>query len=152
MLLSGRMHRLTETETTDLDDAWRTLLAGTPGIVRLPLLSGSMAPAARAGDTLVIESCSQGRVQVGEVGVFWADHKLLAHRILFSWRWAGRRWILEKGDRNLRGHWRCGSTLLGRVLGVERNGGFVSWEESRELRRLLFLHRARLLYNLFLRP
>lgn len=152
MLPSGPMHRLTDIESTDLDDAWRSLLSGTPGVVRLPLLSGSMAPAAVAGDTLVIQTCPAGLVRVGDVGVFWADQKLTAHRILFSWRWGTRRWLLEKGDRNRHGHWRCGSTLLGRVLGVERHGTFVSWEDSRELRRLLFLHRARLLYNLLLRP
>lgn len=102
-------------------DAWLALSGQTPppaGPVRLPMLSGSMAPAIPVGASLEIQVEPAGLCRVGDVVVFQAGDKLIAHRVLLSLKVGPQRWLLEKGDANPIGCWRRAKEARGRVIGV----------------------------------
>ncbi len=101
-------------------DAWLALTGQTnppADPVELPLLTGSMAPVIPVGALLSIDAQTGTEYQSGDVAIFLVDDELIAHRILLVLRAGPWHWVLEKGDNNLRGCWRRGSDLRGRVLG-----------------------------------
>jgi len=107
-------------------DAWLALTGRGPvpgGLVRLPMLSGSMAPALPCGCELVIDPLGGARARVGDVVVLALDDRLVAHRVLGRRRRRGRRWLLEHGDANLGGAWQPADRVVGLVVGATTAGG-----------------------------
>jgi hypothetical protein len=101
-------------------DAWLALtgqIAAPAGPVDLPLLTGSMVPAIPVGATLRIAAATGADCQPGDVAVFLAEERLLAHRVLLVLQAGPWHWLLEKGDANALGQWRRADTVRGRVLG-----------------------------------
>ncbi len=103
-------------------DAWLALtgqIAAPAEPVQLPLLTGSMVPAIPVGATLHIVSATAAKCHAGDVVIFVEDERLLAHRVLLVLRAGPWHWLLEKGDANALGKWRCADTVRGRVIGFE---------------------------------
>ena len=101
-------------------DAWLALtgqIAAPAGPVELPLLTGSMVPAIPVDATLRIAAATGADCRPGDVAVFLAEERLLAHRVLLVLRAGPWHWLLEKGDANTLGRWRRGDAVRGRVLG-----------------------------------
>lgn len=131
-------------------DAWLALTGQAPvpgALVRLPMLSGSMAPALPCGCELVIDPLGGARARVGDVVVLRVDDHLVAHRVL-GWRLrGGRRWLLEHGDANARGAWQPCERVVGLVIGATTaSGGELPPPRSRRraLRGLLRHIKARI--------
>lgn len=107
-------------------DAWLALAGHGPApgaLVRLPMLSGSMAPALPCGCELVIDPLGAARARMGDVVVLALDDRLVAHRVL-GWRLrGGQRWLLEHGDANGRGAWQPADRVVGLVVGATDQGG-----------------------------
>jgi hypothetical protein len=107
-------------------DAWLALTGRGPvpgALVRLPMLSGSMAPALPCGCELVIDPLGAPRAKVGDVVVLALDDRLVAHRVL-GWRTRGeKRWLLEHGDANGRGEWQPIDRVVGLVVGATQPDG-----------------------------
>jgi len=101
-------------------DAWLALTrqtSATTTSVKLPMLSGSMAPMIPVNAILDIAIKPERACRAGDVVVFQAGDKLIAHRILLALQAGPWRYLLEKGDANPRGHWRRDTTVRGRVIG-----------------------------------
>ncbi len=99
------------------------LLSGTSReLVKLPLLTGSMAPAILPGDLLSIRPIGERKVHTGDVAVFYKHGKLTAHRIIFAFRLFSRALLLEKGDANRGAGLLDQRTILGTVVAIERGG------------------------------
>lgn len=100
-------------------DAWLVLTGQAPapaGLVRLPMLSGSMSPALPRGCTLGIDPRDPHGFAPGDVVVMALDGRLVAHRALLRLRWRGQAGLLEMGDANPRGAWRAAQVVVGRVV------------------------------------
>ncbi|MBK8165025.1 MAG: S24/S26 family peptidase [bacterium] len=119
-------------------DAWLALAAGgaapaavgSPRLLRLPMLTGSMHPALPRGCTLLIAPLARGPAaggrgapSTGDVVVFARDGRLVAHRVLRRAQRGGRTWLLEMGDANRRGAWRPVDEAVGLVVGAEAADG-----------------------------
>jgi hypothetical protein len=92
----------------DLLDAWLALTddaVAFAGPVRLPMLSGSMAPRIPVGADLVIVPADSRGWGTGDVVVFVRDGRLVAHRVLLMVGRGPAAWLLEKGDRNVGAGW-----------------------------------------------
>ena len=130
----------TEAEPSAADDPRAALLDGwlaltgqaapAPGLVRLPMLSGSMSPSLPPGCTLVIDAREPERFSPGEVIVLARDGHLVAHRVL----WRVRDRVLEMGDANARGAWRPAAEVVGLVVGAQAaDGSLLPVPTSRRL-------------------
>jgi hypothetical protein len=89
-------------------DAWLALTdPAVPFIapVRLPMLSGSMAPRIPIDSELVIAPVGERICASGDVVVFLRDGRLVAHRVLLVVGWGPGALLLEKGDSNLGVGW-----------------------------------------------
>lgn len=107
-------------------DAWLALTGHGPvpgALVRLPMLSGSMAPALPCGCELVIDPLGAARARVGDVVVLALDDRLVAHRVLRWRRRDGQRWLLEHGDANTDGAWQPADRVVGLVVGATDKDG-----------------------------
>jgi hypothetical protein len=107
-------------------DAWLALTGHAPvpgALVRLPMLSGSMAPSLPCGCELVIDPLGAARARVGDVVVLALDERLVAHRVLGWRRRSGQRWLLEHGDANGRGAWQPADRIVGLVIGATGQDG-----------------------------
>lgn len=105
-------------------DAWLALTRQTPtpaAPVRLPMLSGSMAPAIPMGAILEIRVEAPRDCRAGEVVVFQVGDKLIAHRVLLVLKLGPWRCVLEKGDANPGGNWLSHTLVRGRVISVVRD-------------------------------
>ena len=107
------------------------------GVAALRATGGSMAPAIRSRDTLVIVGCGIGGVRPHDVILFARDGRLFAHRLLEIVVRAGTPWLRTRGDAL----WRpdglvAPADLLGRVVAVGRRGAFSPPEPCRPLRRV----------------
>lgn len=124
-------------------DAWLALTGQSPapaGLVRLPMLTGSMHPAAPRGSILEIDPRDPQGFAPGEVVVLALDGRLMAHRALLRLRWRGQVRLLEMGDANPRGAWRPAALVVGRVVGVVSPAGAplpAPTSRTRALRGLL---------------
>lgn len=89
-------------------DAWLALTSPEVSFtetVRLPMLTGSMAPRIPIGAELVIAPAGSRPWSTGDVVVFLRDDLLVAHRVLLAFGWGSGAWLLEKGDRNVGAGW-----------------------------------------------
>lgn len=89
-------------------DAWLALTGPAEGFtepVRLPMLTGSMAPRIPLDAELLIAPVRDHPWSTGDVVVFWRDSRLVAHRVLLVVGWGPGALVLEKGDRNLEAGW-----------------------------------------------
>jgi signal peptidase I len=111
-----------------LDAAGPALLADAlqaAGAVCLRALGGSMEPAIRARDILVIAGCTIDDLRPRDVVLFVRDGRLFAHRVLEIDVRSGRRVLRTRGDAI----WNAdapvdAAAVLGRVLKVGRRGVF----------------------------
>jgi signal peptidase I len=92
-------------------------------VVRLRLGGGSMRPFLRHGECCVIKPTRRGNIEVGTI-VAYLGHtgNLTVHRTVAIRRKDGRRGFLVKGDMTAWREWVAEEDMLGRVVGVERNG------------------------------
>ena len=113
---------------TPLDAAGPALLAQAvqaAGAVCLRALGGSMEPAIKPRDILVVAGCGIDDLALRDVVLYARDGRLFAHRLLGVEIRAGRRLLLTRGDAM----WRAdapvdAADLLGRVVVVGRRGVF----------------------------
>lgn len=111
--------------------AVRELIAGSArGDVRLPLLSGSMAPTILPGDTVRVRGAADRGVHTGDVAVFIKDGKLTAHRVIFSLNLGPLSYLLEMGDANRVPARLHRASVLGFVVSVERGGEPVPFDRG----------------------
>ncbi len=99
-------------------DAWLALTGhaiAPQAPVRLPMLSGSMLPAIPVGAFLEVEPATGEHCRPGDIVVYRAGDKLVAHRIIWRISLGGRRLFFEKGDTNKRGSWIRGARICGLV-------------------------------------
>ena len=106
------------------------------GVAGLRAIGGSMAPAIRSRDTLVIVGCGVGGVRPHDVVVFARDGRLFAHRLLEIVVRAGTPWLRTRGDAL----WRPDGLVAPPTCsaGSSRSGGtgtFSPPEPCRPLRR-----------------
>jgi hypothetical protein len=95
-------------EKQELLDAWLALTGPEEGFtepVRLPMLTGSMAPRIPVDAELHIAPVRDRPWSTGDVVVFWRDARLVAHRVLLVLGWGPGALVLEKGDRNPTAGW-----------------------------------------------
>ena len=103
--------------------SFRALIGGQEcDPVRLPLLTGSMAPAIMPGDMLIVKPLHGQRAHVGDVAVFIKDGKVTAHRVIFVLRLGNRAFMLEMGDANRHASSLEQNAILGIVDSIERDG------------------------------
>ena len=93
------------------------------GAARLRVLGGSMQPAIRPRDILVVAGCRVDDLRPREVVLFARDGRLTAHRVIDVAIRAGRRVLVTRGDAL----WTAdapvdAADLLGRVVAVVRRG------------------------------
>jgi signal peptidase I len=132
---AGEEKLLTEIATTAhaasrLDTVGRELIAEALqrfGVVRLRATGGSMSPAIRGGDVLVVANCSIADLRPGDVILFARRGSLVAHRIRRIPRHSARCVLVTRGDAV----WRDdpavrASAILGRVVAVGRGDVFVA--------------------------
>jgi hypothetical protein len=111
-----------------LDAAGPALLGDTlraAGTVRLRALGGSMEPAIRPRDILVIAGCGVDDLAPRDVVLFVRDGRLFAHRLLEIAIRSGRRVLRTRGDAI----WSAdapvdAAEVMGRVVAVGRGGLF----------------------------
>jgi hypothetical protein len=89
-------------------DAWLALTGPEEDFtrpVRLPMLTGSMAPRIPLDAELLIAPARGHAWSSGDVVVFWRDSRLVAHRVLLVLGRGPGALVLEKGDRNRSAAW-----------------------------------------------
>jgi Peptidase S24-like len=96
------------------------LAAGVP--VRLSAFGGSMHPAIRSGELLVVEPVGQKQLGRGQVVLIRHGSQLVAHRIV---RKAPGPRFLVAGDRSGDNGWLSREAVLGCVVGVMRGREFL---------------------------
>jgi hypothetical protein len=109
--------------------------------VRFRAEGGSMYPAIRGGEAVLVEPVSASGLKNGEIALYRSDRGITAHRLV------GRRGgsvFVFRGDAIGVDEFVEGSQVLGRVLSVERNGRSVRLSRRnpralRALRRCAFL-------------
>jgi len=101
-------------------------------IVRSWAVGGSMTPCIKQGDLLVVKPISLEEAGIGAIVAYRKDENhsvLTTHRVVQKGKERGRRYIITKGDRNLyRDFPLSPQDVLGKVVGIERNGQVISLE------------------------
>ena len=128
--------------------ALRALIGGTvKNTVRLPLLSGSMAPTLLPGDVLRVRPADGHHVHTGDIVVFLKNGTVTAHRLVFAVRLLGRTFLMEMGDANLSAAVLQPAAVLGVVESAERQEkrvslscGGANWQARRTAARMLRRH------------
>jgi hypothetical protein len=114
-----------EQRRADPADWWDLLHGRLPAgrSVRLPMLTGSMAPVLPVDAELIIVAPAVDELGVGDVVIFPQDGKLVAHRLVAGLALAGRGGFLQTGDRFSDGAgWLPARAATGLVVGVEVSG------------------------------
>jgi signal peptidase I len=93
------------------------------GQVRIRAYGGSMFPAVRSGDVLLIRHCTADAVQPGDVVLVRDADRLFAHRLIEKHLEDREPFLVTRGDS----HWRNdparpASMLLGQLTAITRNG------------------------------
>jgi hypothetical protein len=102
---------------------WLDLLVGeSGGDLRLPMLSGSMAGALLPGDELWVRRSGGRRAHIGDIIVFREPGRLVAHRLIFAFRFKSLRLYIQKGDANAEASRVVEGDIVGIVGGASRNG------------------------------
>lgn len=116
--------------------AIRELIAGSArGDVRLPLLSGSMAPTVLPGDIVLVRGAAGHGVHTGDIAVFIKNGRLTAHRVIFSLTIGPLSYLLEMGDANRVPARLHRASVLGFVVSVERDGEPVPFDRRSDASR-----------------
>lgn len=91
------------------------------GAVRLRVTGGSMTPAVRPGDTILVQRCGMAEISTGEIVLFARYGRLFAHRVTGNVTRSGEGCLLTRGDRlRMADPAVSRSELLGRVSRIER--------------------------------
>ena len=108
---------------------WLEHFAAT-GSGRLRMISNSMAPLLKAGDTITVSRIAPGQIRMGDLIVFQQQTGLVTHRAILSIRRTGTHRIYERSDRYGRVSRIPADQVLGRVKEISRG------PRSRRLDRL----------------
>lgn len=124
-------------------------VARSAGLVSLRVLGSSMLPAIQAGDVLTVQRQNSHELRSGQVILYKRNGKLTAHRIVRVLDDG----FLTRGDSlpkcDLPVQW---SEVVGRVVGVHRNGSSVLLERSPWQRGMAaILRRSEFCTRLYLR-
>ncbi|MHB9116077.1 MAG: S24/S26 family peptidase [Thermoleophilia bacterium] len=109
-----------------------TDVLGRGASVRLSTRGGSMTPSIRDGDVLRVDTVRAADLRVGDVILYrdaWG--RLLAHRVLgYAGRRGERSVLVVRGDAfRGAGERILSAWVLGRVVGVERDGRYLPLSE-----------------------
>jgi hypothetical protein len=74
---------------------------GRGGEVPLKTVGLSMGPAVQSGDWLIVRKADPAEIIVGDVVVYQAGPRFVAHRVIRRCARAGRVWLTVKGDAQL---------------------------------------------------
>ena len=115
----------------------RQLLEGNEPIW-LPLLSGSMSPALLPGDDLYIEP-KPAAFKRGDIAVFFTKGKFFSHRVILTFPFRRKTFIVEKGDANYQSGFITYEKALGRVTKIRRGNvifHLTSTDEEKKARKM----------------
>ncbi len=113
-------------EREQLLDSWLALMEDGPapdGPIRLPVLSGSMAPGIPVDSMAHINKSEARHCRRGHVVVYRDKDRLVIHRVLWRLGWGSSFLVYEKGDTRNRGGWIRGSRIRGWVAAVDLLNG-----------------------------
>lgn len=113
----------------------------------LPLSGSSMRPFLPAGARILVSAAEAGRIAPGDLVVFDHEGTIVCHRMLRRRARGDGDVVLTKGDgwRTLES-WIPAAQLVGKVVGVERNGMRLSLETpARRLQARLIARWSRLM-------
>ena len=94
-------------------------------LLLLTLQSGSMSPLLPAGCRVRAVPDALRPFRPGVVACFKAGKDLMIHRLLQEVRIGRRRWFVHRGDASREPGLLGERDLIGRVIEVERNGGWI---------------------------
>ncbi len=102
-------------------------------VIRSLAVGGSMSPCIRKGELLMVKPIVLEEAEIGEIVAFRRDESqsvLTTHRVIQKGKERGHPYIITKGDRNLYRDLPLVSPqdVLGKVVGIERNGQVISLE------------------------
>ena len=102
-------------------------------VIRSLAVGESMSPCIKKGDILVVKPISFEEAGIGEIVAYRKDesHSLLTtHRVVQEGKDGDQRYLITKGDRNVYRDLPLVSPqdVLGKVVGIERNGQVISLE------------------------
>lgn len=133
----------------DISAAVRALIDGASRApVRLPMLSGSMAPTLLPGDLLVVHPKKGRRLHIGDIAVFLSGGNLTAHRVLFACRFFYRSFMVEVGDANSAPRRLDERAVVGVATSVVRDGAELPLARGIVARRIAYRKLASLLLDL----
>ena len=101
--------------------------------IRCLAVGESMSPSIKKGELLIVKPIALEEAEIGEIVAFRRDESqsvLTTHRVIQKGKDGGRRYVITKGDRNPYRDLPLVSSqeLLGKVVGIERNGQVISLE------------------------
>lgn len=97
----------------------------------LPLTGSSMKPFLAAGARILVSGAAVDRISRGDLIVYEHEGAIVCHRVLDRRVRAAGAAILTKGDGwRTPASWISASQLVGRVVGVEWDGGRTSFETA----------------------
>ncbi len=102
-------------------------------VIRSWAVGESMFPCIKQGDLLVVHPIALEEAAIGEIVAFRKveSHSVLTtHRVVQKGKERGQRYIITQGDRNPYRDFPLVSSqeVLGKVVGIERNGQVISLE------------------------
>jgi signal peptidase I len=106
----------------DARSAALTALIAAGELARLPAVGTSMLPTIQPGDILVVGRAVPEALAVGDIIVWLADERLIAHRVLRLFTEGRERWFQTQGDARPQPDPAAPVTrVIGRVVDVERS-------------------------------
>ncbi len=136
-LLEGRLGAV-PIDVSLIEEMWLEAL-GKRGSATLLIVGDSMQPFILRGDRVVVSAVQEAAsVSGGDVVLLRIENALVVHRILRRFRHRGRLCFRQKGDAALQSSVVDADAVLGKVIGIERDGGIrtldgLSWTYYRPL-------------------
>ncbi len=93
----------------------------------LPVLTGSMAPLIRPGDSVLVTRTNVDKLHSGDIIAFRRGDNIIVHRVLHSRRHEGATCFHEKGDATYFSRSVQGEDIIGKITALKRGGKTVGF-------------------------
>ena len=113
------------------------------------VISNSMVPTLRTGDSVYIEPAKAKEIQIGDIAAFETSEGLVIHRIVKTQQTATSARLLQMADVNLHASWVEEHAIIGRVILVRRQNREIHLQHP--IAQRCGKIAARLHYQLYLR-
>ncbi len=98
------------------------------GSLWLKVISPSMEPLIRTGDSILVGSAADEQISIGDVIVFKRREGIfVTHRVIGRRRIKGELCFLEKGDRIDIATWIPRDSIIGKVKAIKRETNIIFW-------------------------